>query len=202
MLNNFFNDYTAISLLGKGNFAKVYHVKNKTSEASFAAKIFEKENVSKTPKSKKALLTEIKVMQQLDHPYIMKLYQIYEGEHHIYLIFNLMPGRDLFERVIARKRYSEKNAAIVLKQLLDAVRHLHKKGIVHRDIKLENILLTSEASDCEVCLADFGLATFMAEYDPNIRCGTPGYVAPEVLKNQSYGYNSDIFSMGVVLFTL
>ena len=202
MLNNFFNDFNAISVLGKGNFAKVYKVVSRANEKEYAAKIFEKQEVQKAAKFRKTILSEIKIMRMLDHPYLMRMYRVYEGEQHIYLVFDVMRGKEMFSRVIQRKCYDEKNAAIVIKKLMETMRYLEKKGILHRDIKLENILLDSEEDDCSIHLADFGLSTLMSEYDPKVRCGTPGYVAPEILKNHNYGYKSDIFSIGAVLFIL
>lgn len=202
ILNNFFNDFNAISVLGKGNFAKVYKVKSRTTEKEYAAKIFEKKELTKTAKLRKTILSEIRIMRLLDHPYIMKMHQVYEGEQHIYLVFDLLNGKELFERVIARKNYTEKNAANVIKKLMETMRYLQKREILHRDIKLENILLESVEDDCSVRLADFGLSMLMSEYDPNVRCGTPGYVAPEILKSLHYDYKSDIFSLGIVLFIM
>ena len=202
VLNNFFNDFNAVCVLGKGNFAKVYKVIDKATDKEYAAKIFEKQEVQKAAKFKKTIISEIRIMRMLDHPYVMNIHKVYEGEQHIYLLFDIMKGGEMFGRVIQRKCYTERNSAIVIKRLMETMKYLQKKGILHRDIKLENILLESENDDCGARLADFGLSMLMSEYDPKVRCGTPGYVAPEILKNHHYEYKSDIFSLGVVLFIL
>lgn len=202
ILNNFFNDFTAVGVLGKGNFAKVYKVKSKNTGKFFAAKIFEKTEVSKSDKLRKALLSELKIMRMVDHPYILKMHQVYEGDQHIYIVFDIMYGRELFDRVLSQKYYSEENSAKVLKRLLEILKYLEKKEILHRDIKLENILLEFEDDDVNIKLADFGLSTLVKDLDPTVRCGTPGYVAPEVLCDKAYDFKSDIFSAGVALFIL
>lgn len=96
----------------------------------------------------------------------------------------------------------KKNAAIVIEKHMDTLHYLQKREILHRDIKLENILLESNDNGCSIRLADFRLSMLMNEYDPNVRCGTPGYVAPEILKSLYYDYKSDIFSLRVVLFIM
>ena len=202
VLNNFFNDYNAVAILGKGNFAKVYKVKCKTTGKFFAAKICEKHEVIKSEKHKNAMLSELKILRMVDHPYALKMYYVYEGDQHIYMVMDIMYGRELFDRVLAQKYYSEENSAKILKKLLEMLKYLEKKEVVHRDIKLENILLEFEDDDCNIKLADFGLASLMKDLDPSIRCGTPGYVAPEVLCDKEYDYKADIFSTGVALFIL
>lgn len=202
ILNNFFNDYTAIGVLGKGNFAKVYKVKSKETGKFFAAKIFEKSEVKKSDKLRNALLSELKIMRMIDHPYCLKMHHVYEGDQHIYMVFDIMYGRELFDRVLAQKYYSEENSARVLKKLLEVLKYLEKKEILHRDIKLENILLEYEEDDCSIKLADFGLSVTLKDFDPTIRCGTPGYVAPEILLDKEYDFKADIFSVGVALFIM
>ena len=202
IMNNFFSDFSAVCVLGKGNFAKVYKVKSKMSGKLFAAKIFEKTELNKSTKLKKAIVSELKILRMIDHPYILKMHQVYEGEEHIYLLFEIMYGKELFDRVLRHKHYSEEKVAKVLKRLVEVLRYIEKKEILHRDLKLENILLEYEDDDCNVKVADFGLSVLMKEFDPTVRCGTPGYVAPEVLESKSYDYKADMFSIGVVLYIL
>ena len=136
------------------------------------------------------------------YPTILKYFEVYEDEQKIYMIFELLEGGELFDRVLKRKRYTEREAAIVMKQLLEALQFLEEKEIVHRDLKLENILLVNEEDDCLIRVADFGLATFLEVLDPKVRCGTPGYVAPEIIAGEMYDCRSDMFSAGAVLYIL
>ena len=120
----------------------------------------------------------------------------------IYLIFELLEGGELFERVLKKKRYTERESAIVIKQIFESLVYLERKGVVHRDIKLENVLLANREDDCLVKLADFGLSTTVERIDPKMRCGTPGYVAPEIIAGKMYDCKSDIFSTGAILYVL
>jgi Serine/threonine protein kinase len=130
------------------------------------------------------------------------MFDIFENPKRIYIIFELIKGGELFERLKKKKTYKEEQAAIVIKQLMEALIYLEKKHIIHRDIKLENIMLVHEENDCDIKIVDFGLSTTIEKVDPNVRCGTPGYVAPEVISGGHYDYKSDIFSCGVVLYIL
>ena len=127
---------------------------------------------------------------------------MFEDEYTIYMVFELLEGGELFKRVLNKRRYTELEAAGVIRQILEALVYLEQKGIVHRDIKLENVLLVSQESDVRVKLADFGLSVAVDKIDPRVRCGTPGYVAPEVIKGSMYGCKSDIFSTEVILYIL
>jgi len=118
------------------------------------------------------------------------------------MIFQLLEGGELFDRVLKKKKYDERESAIVMKQLLEALIYLENKGIIHRDLKLENILLVNKEDDCLIKLADFGLSVTLENLDPKVRCGTPGYVAPEILADEKYDEKVDIFSAGVILYIL
>ena len=145
---------------------------------------------------------EIAIHRTLNHPSILRFYEVFEDEHMIYLIFEVLEGGELFGRVLKKKKYPEREAAIVIKQLFEALVYLEHKGIVHRDIKLENVLLVNKEDDCLIKLADFGLSTTVDRIDPKMKCGTPGYVAPEIIAGKMYNFKSDIFSAGAVLYVL
>ena len=143
-------------------------------------------------------------MRRLAHESIIKLDGVYEGDNHVYLVLELLHGGELFDRIVKRGQYSERDACTLMKKLLSALEFMHSKGIMHRDIKPENLILKDVENDWNVKIADFGLATFI---NPNHdylfkRCGTPGYVAPEVLADQKYDQKVDVFSCGVILYIL
>lgn len=143
---------------------------------------------------------------QLNHPNILKLFEVDDEPKKVFLVMELVTGGELFDRVIAKEKYTEREAADTIVTLCSALNHLHsqKPPIVHRDLKPENILYGSPADDAPIKLADFGLARFV---EPGAMmttaCGTPGYVAPEILKNEGYDSPAvDMWSVGVVLYIL
>lgn len=124
-------------------------------------------------------------MRNLDHPSIIKLYEVYESNKYIHLLCPLLDGGELFERIKSKGLYQEKDAAKVMKQILSALAFLSKQRIVHRDLKPENLILSSSQDDTTIQIADFGLASVMPEGGEllYLRCGSPGYVAPEMLED-------------------
>ena len=115
----------------------------------------------------------------------------------------LVTGGELFDRIVEKGSYSERDAAYVIMKITSAVKYLHDRGIVHRDLKPENLLYATESLESEIKLADFGLSTLVSEEDMlRTACGTPGYVAPEVLKNKGYTKAVDMWSIGVIMYIL
>lgn len=138
----------------------------------------------------------------LDNPNIIKLYEVYEGEYHIYLVMELLNGGELFDRIMNKGHYEERDAAILISKLISALVYLHSMNIMHRDIKPENLILKDE-NGFDLKLADFGLAEFVNQQTHLFkRCGTPGYVAPEILEDLPYDTKVDVFSAGVILYIL
>jgi serine/threonine protein kinase len=142
-------------------------------------------------------------MRRLDHESIIKLYEVYESDNYIYLVVELLHGGELFERIVKKGQYGERDACVLMKKLLSSLNYMHAKGIMHRDIKPENLILKDPDNDGDVKIADFGLATYVnaTEYLFK-RCGTPGYVAPEILADEKYDHKVDVFSAGVILYIL
>merc|ERR1719181_2095859 len=120
------------------------------------------------------------------------------------LVMELVTGGELFDRIVARGNYTEKDAASLMATLCDALAYLHEQAIVHRDLKPENLLYDSPAEDADIKVADFGLARVVSGKDMmKTACGTPGYVAPEILKNKGYDSGAvDLWSVGVILYIL
>ncbi|CAG9329412.1 unnamed protein product [Blepharisma stoltei] len=147
------------------------------------------------------LVNEIKVIRKLSHPNIIKIHDVYECPNHICLILDYVEHDNLFARISPKKRFDEKTVTRLARELLSVLDYLSSLNIIHRDIKLENILMTSEDNDYDFKLADFGVA---AELNENslIRCGSPGYIAPEILRKLPYDFKADIFSSGVIFYIL
>eukprot|EP00930_Biecheleria_cincta_P096986 TRINITY_DN88746_c0_g1_i1.p1 TRINITY_DN88746_c0_g1~~TRINITY_DN88746_c0_g1_i1.p1 ORF type:complete len:480 (+),score=114.56 TRINITY_DN88746_c0_g1_i1:46-1485(+) len=193
------------SQMGEGSYGHVYKGKDKHTGAMRAIKSI---NIDKVGDTKK-LEAEIEVQQNLDHPNIVKLYEVFKDSQRYYLVMEICSGGELFDRIIAVSEetgagFSERDAATYMTHILSAMRYLHSKDYAHRDIKPENFLLENERRDAAIKVIDFGLAKkYVHGKDENMKtkAGTPYYVAPEVLKG-SYDEKCDIWSIGVVCYIL
>ena len=141
-------------------------------------------------------------MRSVDHPNIVKLYDFFDEKRYYYMAIELMEGGELFERIVKKTFYNEKEARDLIRILLDALAYLHHRHIVHRDLKPENLLLKSPYNDFDIKLADFGFAKKVNGKSLDTQCGTPGYVAPEILKGAKYGTEVDMWSCGVIVYIL
>jgi len=204
ILTSYSSNFVNTKVIGKGSFARVYLVKRKFDNSDLAVKTFDKSLLLRQDKAKASLINEINLMRKLNHENIIKLHEVYESENHIYLVLELLNGGELFERIVQKGQYTEKDSCILMKKLLSALAYMHSKGIMHRDIKPENLILKDSDNDWNVKIADFGLATNVNPSHDYLfkRCGTPGYVAPEVLADAKYDQKVDVFSAGVILYIL
>ena len=134
------------------------------------------------------------------HDNIIKLFEIYELETEIILVFQLIDGGDLYKYLKMKYVYSEQEACYIFCHILKAVKFLHSNGIVHRDLKPDNVLISKDYKSIK--LADFSLAEFYKDKHLNIECGTPGYMAPEIFLKSTYDQSVDIFSLGIILYML
>ena len=166
----------------------------------YAVKTIAKENLSQ--KNLKNLICEIQVLAKLDHPNIVKYYETYDDDKNFHLVMELCEGGELFERIVKNKRLSEKMAAEILFKLTHAISHCHSRGIVHRDMKAENVLFETKSNDKnDVKIIDFGLAKKYNINRMHSIVGTPCYVAPEVLRG-SYDKKCDIWGLGVLTYIM
>jgi len=197
-----FNDvYRLGETLGKGAFSVVREGTHKKSDSSFAIKIVMKSQL--TPEDETALKDEINILQDLEYSHIIRLYAVYDESNYFYLITERMLGGELFDRIVSKCYYNEKEARDVCATLFVAMDYIHKKRVAHRDLKPENLLLMSEGSDSDIKIADFGFAKrTMNDTCLRTQCGTPGYVAPEILEGVPYGTQADMWSLGVIAFIL
>ena len=195
--------FETIKVIGKGNFAKVFLVQRVSDKKLFAVKVFSKSVIMADPTEKKCLLYEIKMMRAVKHYRVMSLYELYEGENYIYCLLELYQGSDLLKAIIRKGGQPEAKALTVTYQLLEALEYLHSKNIMHRDLKPENIMFKGSNEEPDVGVVDLGFATYQSEYkNLFVRCGTPGYVAPEVLNDKEYTCKADIFSAGVIFYIM
>jgi BR serine/threonine kinase len=193
-------DYEVLSSLGSGNSAKVKLARDVRTERIVAVKVFKKMILAKKPVLYSKLQREIALMSLLEHPHILRVYEVFESDRHLYIVMEYAENRELWDLLVARKRLSESEAIEMFRQLIYALDYLHRFGICHRDLKPENILLDTRM---KIRLGDFGFARWMRSDVARTSCGSPHYTAPEVIRAQPYdGRISDIWSSGVILFTM
>jgi calcium/calmodulin-dependent protein kinase I len=146
---------------------------------------------------------EVSILQKLNHPNIVKVYDFFEEPERFYVVLEFLAGGELFDRIVEKSVYNEKEARDVFVLVLNALKHCHDQNIAHRDLKPENLLLASKNNDAEVKIADFGFAKKnTASNTLATQCGTPGYVAPEIIEGKEYDVACDMWSMGVILYVL
>ncbi|XP_001601897.1 serine/threonine-protein kinase Chk2 [Nasonia vitripennis] len=203
--------YAVSRTLGAGACGEVKLCFSKTGEAGkkFAMKIISKMKVGtsghKNPvNDEKSIMNEVDICKRLKHPCIIKIEEFFNSPSMVYIILELMEGGELFERIKKNNGLSESNAKFIFYQVVLAVNYLHQNGITHRDLKPENILLTGHEDETIVKVSDFGLSKFVdSQTMMKTFCGTPMYVAPEILKTGGKGaYTSqvDVWSLGVILY--
>merc|ERR1712100_1009492 len=195
--------YEVGEVLGRGAFSVVKKVTSKRSGRVYAVKIIDKKNVGQ---DMNRLRIEIDILTKVKHPNIINLKEIMEDEDTLYIITELVTGGELFDKIVELGAYTEADAAKLVARMVSAIDYLHSMNIVHRDLKPENLLLKDSSNVSEVKLADFGLSKIVSEGVQKqlmqTACGTPGYVAPEVLTADGYDKEVDLWSIGVITYIL
>jgi len=198
--NKFINHYTIGRELGRGGFSIVYEGTKIETNENFAIKVIA---TNQDESQINTLRSEIDIMKKLKHRNIIQLFDVYEEPDNIYLVIELVTGGELFDHIIDKGNFSERDAANIIKQVIEAVAFMHDNGIAHRDLKPENILVTGPDNDI-IKVSDFGLSKDFERQAMISACGTPDYVAPEVLMAGQAGYNNsvDLWSIGVITYIL
>ncbi|XP_021769439.1 CBL-interacting serine/threonine-protein kinase 25-like [Chenopodium quinoa] len=202
-----FGKYELLKLLGEGNFGKVYKAKNITTDEIVAIKMINKDEVKKHGMFEQ-VKKEISVMRLVKHPNIVELKEVMATKTKIYLVMEYVGGGDLYTKIFMQGKLDENIARKFFQQVITAVDFCHSRGVCHRDLKLENIMLDSNGENVKIC--DFGLATYLGEKDESnsdallgTACGAFAYMAPEILRGEKYdGKLSDIWSCGVILYAI
>lgn len=198
---DFEKEYTLTSVLGSGAFSTVRMGVQRSTGDKFAVKCVTKSELTKD--DREALLVEIDILKAMDHPGIIGFFDHFDEQKYHYLVLENMTGGELFDRIVAKKFYTEYEARECIKCILSALNYIHKGKIAHRDLKPENLLLATLENDNDVKIADFGFAKKCS--GPNVlttQCGTPGYVAPEILEGAKYDYSADMWSIGVIMYII
>ena len=199
---NLLDIYDIKQKLGKGKFGLVKLGINKETKQKVAVKIMNKNNMDSS--DLELVRTEIEILKICQHPYIIKLYDIFENIDYIYIIMEYCSGGDLFSFIQKRNfMLKEEKVVLIMYKLCKAVYYVHSYGIAHRDIKPENVLLTSESEDADIRLLDFGLSKIVG---PNQKCtepyGTLTYCAPEIILDKPYLKTVDSWSLGVMTYLM
>nr|XP_046174746.1 serine/threonine-protein kinase MARK2 isoform X6 [Oncorhynchus gorbuscha] len=192
-------NYRLLKTIGKGNFAKVKLARHVLTGKEVAVKIIDKTQLNSSSLQK--LFREVRIMKLLNHPNIVKLFEVIETEKTLYLVMEYASGGEVFDYLVAHGRMKEKEARAKFRQIVSAVQYCHQKCIVHRDLKAENLLLDS---DMNIKIADFGFSNeFVMGSKLDTFCGSPPYAAPELFQGKKYdGPEVDVWSLGVILYTL
>ncbi|XP_074078809.1 serine/threonine-protein kinase MARK1 isoform X5 [Macrotis lagotis] len=192
-------NYRLLKTIGKGNFAKVKLARHILTGREVAVKIIDKTQLN--PTSLQKLFREVRIMKILNHPNIVKLFEVIETEKTLYLVMEYASGGEVFDYLVAHGRMKEKEARAKFRQIVSAVQYCHQKCIVHRDLKAENLLLDG---DMNIKIADFGFSNeFTIGNKLDTFCGSPPYAAPELFQGKKYdGPEVDVWSLGVILYTL
>jgi calcium/calmodulin-dependent protein kinase I len=194
------NDYVTIKEIASSKGCSVFLVQDIDTRQEFAMKKILKSEIV-TENKLECLVNEIKIMRILDHPNIIKLHKVYESKNYVKLILDYCPHGNLLKRLLKRQHLSEDVTKSLARNLLETLAYIHSLGIIHRDIKLENILMASDCDDSVIKIADFGLSCFVTQTH-DWKSGSPGYVAPEILCDKKYNQKVDVFSTGVVIYAL
>ncbi|KAL8591710.1 Serine/threonine-protein kinase H1 [Nucella lapillus] len=190
--------YDIKALIGRGSFSRVVRVEHRMTKQPYAIKMIDR------IQGKEVFEAELNVLRRVRHRYIIQLVEVFETPEKVYMVMELATGGELFDRIIAKGSFTERDAVRVLRMVLEGVDYLHGLGIAHRDLKPENLLYYHPGHDSKIMITDFGLSHMMSGSDNCMRttCGTPEYIAPEILARKTYSVQVDMWAIGVVTYIL
>lgn len=189
--------YDVKAVIGKGSFSRVLRVENRISKQPYALKIIE------APGGREAFEAELSVLRRLNNQNVIKLIEVFESNHKVYMIMELATGGSLLDRLEARGYLPEEDARDVVKMVLNGVQYLHVLGITHRDLKPDNLLYYHPGKESRIMITDFSLAsTRRAIGNPYMHtvCGTPQYIAPEIVSRKPYTCAVDMWAVGIITY--
>lgn len=196
------NDYVLEKCIGQGAYAKVYKAVYLPTDARIAIKLYMKSKAQDKLRQK-SIKREIKILSKLKHENIVRFIDCFSTSENVYLVVELVDGTSLYEllKKQSNRRISESSARSIIKQVLLGLKYCHNRCVAHRDIKLENVII---AKDGSVKLIDFGFSTCIPnEKKIKMFCGTPSYMAPEIVQRKEYcGPPVDVWAVGILLFVL
>ncbi|KAG2470209.1 serine/threonine-protein kinase H1 homolog [Polypterus senegalus] len=193
--------YDIKALIGRGSFSRVVRVEHKSTKQPYAIKMIE----TKYREGREVCESELNVLRRVRHTNIIQLIEVFETQERVYMVMELATGGELFDRIIAKGSFTERDATRVLQMVLDGVKYLHTLGITHRDLKPENLLYYHPGAESKIMITDFGLASTRKKGDECLMkttCGTPEYIAPEILIRKPYTNAVDMWAVGVISYIL
>ena len=190
--------YDIKALIGRGSFSRVVRVEHKLTRAPYAIKMVD------MIQGKEVSDSELSVLRRVRHQYVIQLIEVFESKDKIYMVMELATGGELFDRIISKGSFTEQDATRVLSMVCEGVRYLHSLGITHRDLKPENLLYYHPGHDSKILITDFGLSASRRTGDIYMKttCGTPEYIAPEILARKPYTCQVDMWAIGVITYIL
>jgi len=191
-------DFQFLSVIGRGTFGKIVLVKKKADGIKYAMKVLKKTQIIAL-KQEDNINTEIRVLKTIKHPFLLRAHYVFQTESKIYLALDYYRFGDLMSHLKLKRKFSEMEAKHIISEVGLAIGALHSHGIVYRDLKPENLLMDAKG---HICLCDFGLCKKVGLGTMSTFCGTPDYLAPEILKRDEYDKNVDWWSYGILLFEL
>ena len=186
--------------IGLGSVGEVWVCEHLRSHENRAVKIISKKTLSDSDIKKKSVLNEVEILKSLDHPCILKVFEYFEDELNYYIVMEYCKGGDLFDRLETIHNFQEDQAVKIMQQIFSVLSYMHSKNVIHRDIKLENLLLIDE-ENFMIKVIDFNIAILKKKSKLTKMTGTPSYMAPEVIRG-NYNEKCDLWSCGVVLYLL
>ena len=193
--------YDLYNCIGQGSFANVYRGQHRGTKRVVAVKAIVRARLNQ--KLQENLDGEISILQSLQHPNVVRLTDVQTTERHVYLMLEFCPRGDLMKVIRSRGAQSETQTLFYLSQLAHGLHHIRQRNLIHRDLKPQNLLLSSSAPDAVLKIADFGFARYMLQQDmAETLCGSPLYMAPEILRFQKYDAKADLWSVGTIVYEL
>ena len=202
VLTDLEEDYSVVRKIGAGGQALVYLGESLVSGRQVAIKSFTKLELKREPKRLDSLVKEVSLLRKLSHPCIVRLYQVYEDRDAVSLVFEYIPGEELYQSLLHQGRFTPSESRLFALNFLDLLSYLQANHILHRDLKPENIMLPDPSNRSNFKLIDFG---FAVEYTGQVMedsCGSPGYLAPELLIDRRHGPTVDVYSAGVIIYVV
>ncbi|XP_047580831.1 serine/threonine-protein kinase H2 [Lutra lutra] len=193
--------YDIKALIGTGSFSKVVRAEQKTTKKPFAIKVVE----TRVREGRDACDSELTILRRVRHRYIVQLVEIFEAQDRVYMVMELATGGELLDRLMTQGSFTEQDAVRILQMVADGIRYLHALRITHRDLKPENLLYYHPGAESKILITDFGLAhsgNKSGDWTMRTLCGTPEYIAPEILLRKPYTSAVDMWALGVITYVL
>ncbi|PRD33221.1 UNVERIFIED_CONTAM: Serine/threonine-protein kinase H1 [Trichonephila clavipes] len=189
--------YDIKAVIGKGSYSRVLRVEHRISKQPYALKTIE------APGGREAFEAELSVLRRLNHPNVIKLVEVFESDHKVYMVMELATGGSLLDRLETRGYLTDDDSRDVMQMVLNGVKYLHALGITHRDLKPDNLLYYHPGKDSKIMITDFSFAsTRKPSGNPYMHtvCGTPQYIAPEIVTRKPYTCAVDMWAVGVITY--